>query len=132
MPATLSILTDSPSVAGAAARDVTALFPHNKTWRRAANQRALGYNGRPIGRRLPPQRPTIVLITIASTTTGVGLQYRHVQLVHPSTTTNQRTLASFPQHTHTTKTRPSWNFVIANWQRGWVGWFVGVSKGPVF
>lgn len=86
-----------PSVAGAAARDVTALFPHNKTWRRAANQRARGHNGRPMGRRLPPRRPTIVRITIEPTTTGAGPQCRHPQLVHWRRYTSQRKLPAGPR-----------------------------------
>ncbi|MPC52485.1 hypothetical protein E2C01_046355 [Portunus trituberculatus] len=85
-----------PSVAGAAARDVTALFPHNKTWRRAANQRARGHNGRPIGRRLPPRRPTIVRITMEPTTTGAGPQCRHPQLVRRSRYSSQRKLPAVP------------------------------------
>ena len=108
-----------PSVAGAAARDVTALFPHNKTWRRAANQRARGHNGRPIGRRLPPRRPTIVRITMEPTTTGAGPQCRHPQLVRRSRYIQQpMKIAGRPPRSPPRKRHASWNFVVANWQGG--------------
>ena len=97
MPATLRHSSQNPVNGGVGSKcDVTALFPHNKTWRRAANHNAYFYNSQPIGILLPPVRPTIVRITIGVTTTGAGLQYLLPQLVHLRSYVNQRKLTAVP------------------------------------